>query len=220
MRRFRGAAFDMDGLMFETESVYRKAAEELLGRRGYPYTEELYQDVMGRPPRYCFERFIETYHLSETWEELSAESEEIFLEVLKEGYEMMPGLKELLAALEEEGIPKCVATSSSRRIASAVLAKDGLWDRFQFILTSDDITRGKPDPQIYQLAASRFGIDPGDLVVLEDSAVGVRAAKRANATCFALRADHNDKADLSPADLIRETLADPDILRAVHEGID
>ena len=52
-----GAAFDMDGLMFETESVYHKDAEILLGRRGFPYTDELCLDVMGRPPQYCFEKF-------------------------------------------------------------------------------------------------------------------------------------------------------------------
>lgn len=216
MARFHGAAFDMDGLMFETESVYCKAADELLGRRGYPYTEALYQDVMGRPPRYCFEQFIKTYSLPETWEELAAESEEIFLDVLKEGYSTMPGLFGLLDALESEKIAKCVATSSSRRLASAVLSKDDIGERFDFILTSDDITRGKPDPQIYLLAAERLGIKPSELLVLEDSAAGVLAAKRSGAVCFALRAEHNKDLDLSPADFIGTSLDAPEILAAVH----
>lgn len=207
-----GAAFDMDGLMFETEGVYYKAAEVLLGRRGYSYTDELCRDVMGRPPRYCFEKFIETYDLPETWEELSDESEEIFLEILKEGYEMMPGLVELLDRLEACAVPKCVATSSSRRVAEAVLAKDNLKSRFSFVITSDDITCGKPDPQIYLTAARRLDVPPENLIVFEDSHAGVKAAKRAGATCAALRAEHNQEVDLSRADLVVATLADPRVL--------
>ena len=204
-----GAAFDMDGLMFETESVYYKAAEVLLGRRGYPYTDELCRDVMGRPPRYCFEKFIETYDLPETWEKLSDESEEIFLEILKEGYETMPGLVELLDRLEACAVPKCVATSSSRRVTEAVLAKENLKARFSFVITSNDITCGKPDPQIYLTAARRLAVPPEKLIVFEDSRAGVEAAKRAGATCAALRAEHNKEVDLSRADLVVETLADP-----------
>ena len=212
MTVFKGAAFDMDGLMFETESVYYEAAEILLGRRGYPYTDELCRDVMGRPPQYCFEKFIETYNLPETWEELSEESEEIFLELLKKGYRTMPGLEHLLVTLEQAKIPKCVATSSSRRITTAILTKDSLADRFEFVITSDDISRGKPDPQIYLLSAERLGIDPVHLAVFEDSEAGTAAAKRAGASCFTLRAEHNRDADLSQADLIVEQLDNPRIL--------
>ncbi|MGI5832525.1 MAG: HAD family hydrolase [Thermoguttaceae bacterium] len=207
-----GAAFDMDGLMFETESVYHKDAEILLGRRGFPYTDELCLDVMGRPPQYCFEKFIETYNLPETWQSLSDESEEIFLELLKEGYDTMPGLEALLDRLETCGVPKCVATSSSRRITEAILAKDNLKSRFRFVITSDDIVHGKPDPQIYRIAADRFGIRPENLAVFEDSRAGIQAAKSAGATCFALRAEHNREVDLLEADLVVETLADPRIL--------
>ncbi len=207
-----GAAFDMDGLMFETESVYYKAAEVLLGRRGYAYTDELCREVMGRPPRYCFEKFIEAYDLPETWEALSDESEDIFLELLKEGYETMPGLYLLLDRLESCRIPKCVATSSSRRVTEAILAKDCLKKRFGFVITSNDITRGKPDPQVYLTAAGRLGIAPEHLAVFEDSSAGVEAAKHAGAVCFALRADHNREVDLSKADLITDTLADPRIM--------
>ncbi len=210
--RLLGAAFDMDGLMFETESVYYKAAEVLLGRRGYPYTDELCRDVMGRPPRYCFEKFIETYGLKESWEELSDESEEIFLEILKEGYEMMPGLPELLDRLEACRIPKCVATSSSRRVTDAVLAKGNLKERFSFVITSNDVTLGKPDPQVYLTAARRLAVPPRNLIVFEDSSAGIEAAKRAGAVCAALRAEHNSEVDLSRADLVVETLADPRIL--------
>lgn len=214
MTKYRAAAFDMDGLMFKTEDVYKKAADELLGRRGYPYTQELYRAVMGRPPRFCFEQFIKAYNLPETWEELAAESEEIFLELLKDGFEAQPGLFELLDFLEKKRIDKCVATSSGRRITTAILERNGVGNRFRFILTSNDITRGKPNPQVYLLAAERFGVAPGEMAVFEDSEAGIASAKGAGADCFALRADHNRSLDLSAANVVAETLVATEILSA------
>jgi len=199
MSQFQAAAFDMDGLMFDTEDVYWKAADALLRRRGEVYTDELCAAVMGRPPRYCFETFINRFGFHETWQELEAESETLFLEFLKEGYSAMPGLYGLLDRLEEAGLPKAVCTSSSRRILDAVLARDGLADRFAFFITAEGVTQGKPNPEIYQKAAQRFGVKPEAMLVLEDSTAGCRAAKSAGSPCYAVRAAHNKDADLSMA---------------------
>ncbi|MDD3585570.1 MAG: HAD hydrolase-like protein, partial [Thermoguttaceae bacterium] len=144
-RQIEAVAFDMDGLMYDTEKVYWKAAEVLLGRRNCSYTEELCDDIMGRPAEYCFRRMIEYYSLHEDWQAMQQESEEIFLSLLEhDGAEPMPGLFVLLDALERQGIPKAVCTSSSRRSMSAVLRKDKLEPRFDFVITSQDIVCGKP----------------------------------------------------------------------------
>ena len=209
--KFKAAAFDMDGLMFDTEAVYWKAAEALLGRRGCPYTEELNEAIMGRPPRYCFETFIAWFGFTETWEELQAESEALFFRFLDEDFRVMPGLYDLLDRLEKAGIPKGVCTSSSARVADAVLTRSGLKNRFAFLLTSESIQRGKPDPQVYLLAAEKFGVSPADMLVLEDSTAGVRAAAAAGAVCYAVRAEHNKNADLSSAREVLSSLADVDL---------
>ena len=78
-------AFDMDGLMFETESVYWKSADILLGRRGHKYTQELCDATMGRPPECAFRLFIERFAFPEDWRTLQRESEDIFIELLKDG---------------------------------------------------------------------------------------------------------------------------------------
>lgn len=210
MGQLRAVAFDMDGLMFDTEDVYWKAADALLRRRGYEYTDELCAEVMGRPPRFCFETFIEKFRLRETWQALEAESEELFLAFLKDGYSAMPGLFELLERIESAGCPKAVCTSSSERVLRAVLSRDRLLERFAFFITSEGVTRGKPDPQIYRMAAERFGISPSEMLVLEDSAAGCRAAHEAGAYCCAVRAQHNRAADLSAADRVLTTLAEVD----------
>ena len=138
-------AFDMDGLMFDTERVYWKAASALLGRRGFEYTKELCDQIMGRPPEYCFKRFIEVFDLKEDWRDLRREDEELFIGFLEEGIVASPGLGELLDELDRLRIPRCVCTSSASRIAEKVLAKGGVRDRFDFVLTSDDVEKGKPD---------------------------------------------------------------------------
>ena len=202
-------AFDMDGLMFNTEDVYWKTASTYLQRRGHEYNHEVANDVMGRPPKYCFEKMIEYYGLSDTWEALHAESEETFIKLLDEGYSMMPGLPELLDQLEELNIPKAVCTSSSQRVAREVLGRAGVWERFQFVLAFEDIVRGKPDPEIYLKAASKFGVTSEKMLVLEDSVSGCHAARNAGAVTVAVLADHNRSLDFSHATRIAQRLDDP-----------
>ncbi len=205
-------AFDMDGLMFETESVYWKSADILLGRRGHKYTQELCDATMGRPPECAFRLFIERFAFPEDWRTLQRESEDIFIELLKDGFETQPGFLELLELLEKRGISRAVCTSSARRVVSEVLKKDGIGERFDFVITSDDITRGKPDPQIYQQAAARFGVAPHEMLVLEDSSAGAASAAAAGAPCCMLKAAHNFNADFSRAVAVVERLDAPELV--------
>jgi HAD superfamily hydrolase (TIGR01509 family) len=200
--------FDMDGLMFNTEDVYTLTGTELLARRGYAFTPELKDAMMGLPPRAAFKVMIDWHHLEEPWEALAAESDENFLGLLGERLATMPGLLELLAALETAGIPKAIATSSSRRLTEACLAPFQLAPRFRFIVTSEDVTRGKPDPEIYLLAAGRFGVPPAEMLVLEDSRNGCNAAAAAGAFTVGVPGEHSRRQDFSAANLVIESLAD------------
>lgn len=208
----QAVAFDMDGLMFDTEDVYWKAASAQLGRRGHEYTPELCNAIMGRPPKYCFELFKKTFSLPETWQELQKESEDLFLGFLDEGFSTMPGLFELLDHLEAKNIPKGICTSSALRIVSEVLRRHDLPDRFQFILTAEDITRGKPDPEIYLKAAGKFEIEPAGMLVLEDSVAGCKAARQAGAYPVVVLAEHNRDGDFSDARRVVQSLDAAEIL--------
>ena len=101
----------------------------------------------------------------------------------------MPGLAELLDALEHGGIPKGIATSSGRRFTEHVLGRFDLAPRFQFILTGDDVSEGKPHPEVYLRAAANFGLSPANMMVLEDSQTGCRAAVAAGAFAVAVPGD-------------------------------
>ena len=204
-------AFDMDGLMFNTEDVYSAVGTELMRRRGHEFCKGLKDAMMGLPPREAFGAMIGWHSLEETWEELATESDKIFIEILDEYLAPMPGLMELLDALEEADTPKAVATSSSRHLAEAILSRFNMAARFKFILTSESITNGKPDPEIYLLAAQRFEIPPEKMLVLEDSINGCRAGVAAGAFVVAVPNQHTCHQDFSIAAAKVNGLESPEI---------
>lgn len=201
--------FDMDGLMFNTEEVYTSVGTELLRRRGHQFTSELKDAMMGLRPQPTFEKMIAWCGLDDTWDRLAEESNTIFLDLLSKHLEMMPGLSELLDALEAAGIPKAIATSSDRRLARACLVPFDLEHRFEFLLTAADVEHGKPHPEIYLTAAERLGVAPQQALVLEDSENGCKAAAAAGTLTVAVPGDHSRRHDFSMADLVIDSLADP-----------
>jgi HAD superfamily hydrolase (TIGR01509 family) len=211
----QAVTFDMDGLMFNSEDVYTLAGSELLSRRGLEFTPDLKDAMMGLPPQKAFEAMIDMHALTEPWEQIAIESNEIFLGLLEQHLKTMPGLMELLDALERAAIPKAIATSSSRRLMNACLGPFGLASRFSFLLTSEDITHGKPNPEIYLLAAERLGIPPSKMLVLEDSQNGCRAASAAGAFTVAVPGDHSRSQDFSCADLTIDSLKDKRLYKAL-----
>lgn len=211
----KAVAFDMDGLMFNSEDLYFRVGTRLMERRGFAYTAELCAAVMGTPPRKSFETMIAWYNLPDSWQDMHRESDATFFELLDETLAPMPGLMDLLDFLERRGIPKCICTSSSRHVLEGVLARFDLQPRFAFTITADDITHGKPNPEIYLAAASRFGIPPGEMLVLEDSSTGCNAAAAAGAFIVAVPAEHSKNMDFSSAKKIVTGLDDPEIYKLV-----
>jgi HAD superfamily hydrolase (TIGR01509 family) len=204
----RAVVFDMDGLMFNTEDVYFQVGTELLARRGHEFTWELNLAVLGRPPQACFEEMIRWCSLDESWEELAAESEEICLRLLGEVLAPMPGLLDLLDALEAAAIPKAICTSSTRNVLETVLARFAMKPRFAFTLTAQDVSHGKPHPEIYLEAARRFHIDPAEMLVLEDSPIGCRSAAAAGAFVVAVPGKYSRDDDFSVASRVIDGLDD------------
>lgn len=208
-------AFDLDGLMFNTEELYFDVGSEQLRRRGHKFTVELRDRMMGRPGAVALQMMIDHHGLADTIEQLIVESDEIFEGLLKTRLAPMPGLVELLALLETAKIPKAIATSSRRTFVDRVLSPFGWAGRFKFILTSESITHGKPHPEIYQTAAQRFGIQPANMLVFEDSANGCLAASAAGALVVAVPGDHSRAHDFRGAAFVAESLADPRILELI-----
>lgn len=213
----KAVVFDLDGLMFNTEEVFTVAGTELLRRRGKTPTPDLFHRMMGRRPVEGFQILIDAMDLSETFEELARESEEIFTDMLADTLAPMPGLYELLNVIEQRDLPKGVATSSPRSYMQDILSRFDLLDRFPMTLTAEDVTHGKPHPEIYATAAERLGVQPQEMLVLEDSEAGTRAAYAAGAHIISVPHEYSAAQDFSVARAIARSLTDPVILGLLEE---
>lgn len=209
--RIRGVAFDLDGLLVNTEELYQQVGTELLARRGRVFAGDLLDQMMGRPQQVSLQIMIDWHGLSDTVESLASETREIFAALLDTQLQPMPGAASLVDALDRLGIARGVATSSGPDFAHDVLGRVGLRDRFGFILTAADVTHGKPHPEIYETAARRLGVATGEMLVLEDSENGCRAAVAAGAVVIAVPGGHSRRHDFTGARFIADSLADPRI---------
>jgi len=207
--------FDLDGLIVNSEDVYEQADIEVLRRRGKEYPAELRARMMGRPTAESLRAMIEWHALEDTVEFLEAERSLLRDKLLETSLEPMPGLHELLAALERAGIPKAIATSGHRSYAADVLGRLEIHARFQFVLTSEDVARGKPAPDVYQLAAARLGLQPSETMVLEDSVNGCLAGVAAGAFTVAVPNRHTRGYEFAGVRFVAETLGDPRIREAL-----
>ncbi len=211
----RAVAFDMDGLMFNTEDLYDQVGAILLKRRGRVFSRDLKLMMMGLPGSSAFEIMIDHCRLTDSAVELQKEADEIFDDLLPAEIIMMPGLEELLATLEQRKIPKAVATSSHRRFARRALGRFDLEPRFEFILTSEDVTNGKPHPEIYLAAAQRLHVQARQMLVLEDSFFGTQAAVEAGAFTIAVPTVHSVDVDFGHVNHVATSLRDPVIFNCL-----
>lgn len=213
---FRAVVFDLDGLMFDTEALFHRVTSELLGARGKVFTTEMMNAMIGRRAVEAHQALRDLAGLDEPPEVILAEVRERFAAEMDSAVHPTPGLFALLDRLEAVGLPKAVATSSRRSYAERLLDRHGLLDRFAFVLASEDVSRGKPDPEIYRKAASRFDVPPEAVLVLEDSAPGLTAAKGAGAFAVGVPHDHSPATGLGHADLVVGRLDDAELLSLVE----
>jgi len=206
----KAVVFDLDGILIDSEPAFVEAARRVLASRGQVLDEEFMRSVMGMPGRVVVPMFRERFRLADHVEQLACDFREHFAAVIQtEPLRVMPGVWEIIAAVERREIPRAIATSSSRRYVEHVIAPSGFVARFPLVLTCDDVTHAKPDPEIYVLAARQLSVRPGEMLVIEDSPAGVTAAKAAGAFCVAVPHSRTDRSAIAAADLVVESLTAP-----------
>jgi HAD superfamily hydrolase (TIGR01509 family) len=211
-------AFDMDGLMFNTEDLYDEVGDILLSRRGQQFELDLKLKMMGRPGTEAFAIMKTHCGIDDSIDQLQQESKLIFADLLPARIQMMPGLDSLLTFVEANSLPKCVATSSHRQFAHEALDSFDLRPRFDFILTADDVENGKPAPDIYLAAAKRLSVPIDQMLVLEDSVIGSTAAAEAGAYTIAVPTSHSVNGDFSHVHHTVRSLESPIIRELLNRG--
>jgi beta-phosphoglucomutase family hydrolase len=185
--------FDMDGVLVDSGAHHRAAWRALLDELGaVPAEPDYWRLTIGRPS-------IEAVPLllgrETSWAEaqrLAARKQEHYRRLASEGPALVRGVAEFVAGLAAQRVPRAVATSASRHDVEVLLTLSGLRDRFEVVVAAEDVHRGKPDPEVYLLAAHRLGVAPERCLVFEDAVVGVHAARSAGMRAIGVSTAHTE----------------------------
>lgn len=199
----------MDGVLVDGEPLHFETINELLGREGKSISLEVYKPYMGTKTGWA--DMIEDFKLEHPREHYSPIYREMVLARYRERSEPLPGAVEVVTALRAAGQKLAVASSSIRPWVEACLARIGLRDAFDELVTGSDIKEGKPDPEIYLLAASKLGVDPTHCLAVEDAPAGIESARRAGMKVWAVRTEYTRDLVLPNPDREYESLEDVDI---------
>lgn len=193
--------FDMDGLMVDTETLYFEAEKELARRFDREVKEETLARMMGRKPLESLAIFARELDLSLPPEKLLEMRTEIMRQRLRQNLRPMPGLYTIVNIFYGR-LKLAIATGAQQEFLDLIVDTLGLRSKFSVLQASDEIREGKPDPEIYLLTCKKLGISPSEGIVLEDSANGVIAGKRAGCYVIAVPSPQAKGQDFSLAQAI------------------
>ena len=174
--RFAAVVFDMDGLLIDSEAIYREAWVQGALALGYSDTVAFFTSIIGVPYRDCLPLIAAHFGPDFPMDAFERTCNERLADLAADGFPLKPGVCELLDTLAQQDLPLAVATSSRRDSASRHLSGVGIAGFFTCIVGREDVARGKPHPDLYEQATRSLGSDPAKCLALEDSWTGVRAA--------------------------------------------
>ncbi|HXO74059.1 MAG TPA: HAD family phosphatase [Puia sp.] len=201
----KAVIFDMDGVLVDSEPLYIGMNQKFFRELGAVIPIEEHQTFVGISAIGMWSYIREKFSLEYTVEELIQKEKDMkFLLLQQTELRALRGSEELLAGLRRRNIAIALGTSSLRKNAELILDKTGLRPYFDVLTTGEDVRRGKPNPDLFLLAAERLNKAPHECIVIEDSTNGVKAAKAAGMVCIALSNPNSGAQDLSAADYIIE----------------
>ena len=172
--------FDMDGVLIDSGVWHRAAWQALLTEMGLdPARPDFWRLTIGRPGEEAVPLLLGKTLPDREARRLARRKRDLYVELARGGLRAVKGVPAFIEHLARRGIPRAVGTSASRMDVERMLGGVGLRRHFEVVVTSEDVRLGKPDPEVYVLAARRLGAAPGACVVFEDSVVGIQAARRA-----------------------------------------
>jgi beta-phosphoglucomutase len=200
MERFKGAIFDLDGVVVDTVPIHFKAWKRMFAEYGKEFTFKDYKEKVDGIPRIDGGRAILTELSNEELIRATDKKQGYFLEYLeKEEIPVFTTTVELMKELKSKGVR--VAVVSSSKNSPYILKRIGIMTLLDAMVSGNEITRGKPHPQIFLMAAERMGLRCENCVAFEDAILGVEAAKRAGMLCIGIDR-HDDPQRLKQADLV------------------
>jgi HAD superfamily hydrolase (TIGR01509 family) len=199
--------FDLDGLLLESEQLWDEVRERLARERGGRWSERAQQDMMGMSSTEWSRYMHEVVGLAESPAEINELVVAGMAERYRDGLPLVAGAVEAVERIAARW-PLAVASSSNRTLIDLVLERSGLAPRFQATVSSEEVARGKPAPDVYLEAARRLGVRPERAAAVEDSAAGIRSAAAAGLRVVAIpnQAFPPDDDALASADVVLPSL--------------
>ncbi|MBI4638677.1 MAG: HAD family phosphatase [Candidatus Rokubacteria bacterium] len=190
----RGIIFDMDGVLVDSGAHHRAAWRALLEEVGAtPPQADYWRLTIGRPAEEAVGLLLGRSLSEAEARRLARRKRDHYVKLAGRDTPAVPGAREFVGEVARRGIPCAVATSASRHDVSRLLRGLGLIQHFSVIVTAEDVSWGKPDPEVYLLAARGIRQTPERCLVFEDSLVGVQAARRAGMRVIGLASAHTDE---------------------------
>jgi HAD superfamily hydrolase (TIGR01509 family) len=188
-----GFIFDWDGVVIDSHAQHEESWGVLFQELDRPMPEGFFKRTFGMRNQQiipmCFD-FVGADDLEEI-ARLGDRKEDLYREILRrDGIEPLPGVVPLLREMQSLGMPRVVGSSTPRKNIETVMAMAGLEGLFDAVVSAEDVTVGKPDPQVFLKAAEKIGRSPGRCIVFEDAHVGIEAGKRAGMKVLAVATTH------------------------------
>lgn len=211
--------FDMDGVIVDTEPVYREINEQLYKELGAEVTLEEQFSFVGNGSRIIWTKIKSKANLEQSVEELMENSKNRKYEYLSKGdSKIIPirGIEKLLSSLKNRGFNIAMASSSPKKNIEVILNRINLIEYFEYIVSGEDVENGKPNPDIFLKAAEKFNAKACDCTVVEDSNNGITGARAAGMKCVGFRNLNSGNQDLSKANIIVEAFDEVGINKIVE----
>lgn len=179
--------FDMDGVLIDSNPFHLQIWREFLIRQGVPFDpDKLPAQIFGQRDDKALRMFLGSHLTEDQVDQWSEELEANFREVFRLHAKALLGAEDLIHECYQAGIPMAVASSAMKKNVDFVVEVLGLRPYFQFLVSGDEVSRPKPDPEIYLAAARHLDAEPSRTVAFEDSFVGIEAVVAAGMKCVAI----------------------------------
>lgn len=173
--------FDMDGLMIDSERVTFECYQERLKDMNLTMDEEFYKTLLGKPIKGIYQRFYDVYGNDFPIENVIQDVHQLMAERFEtEGVPVKKGLVELLHYLKDNNYKTIVATSSNRDRVDKILSQAKITEFFDDSICGDEVTKGKPNPEVFLKSCQKLDVNVDEAIVLEDSEAGIQASYDAN----------------------------------------